>query len=217
MAAVTIASYNDLLAATADWLNRGDLVDQIPAFVTLTTAQFNRELRLRDMMVRADCTSSNELVALPSDWLEHYSLTQDPAQSTTLWPLQYMSEADSNVIKANAQGWIGAPLRGYTIIGNAIELVPAPADDVDLKMVYYARIPDLGPGLTQQTNWLLIKSPDLYLYSTCLQAAPYLKDDDRIASWGQIRAAIVETMRMESEAALRPRSGQLVARPKVHF
>jgi hypothetical protein len=204
--AVQIIDYPSLLSAGADWLNRGDLVEQLPAFVTLTEAQFNRELRLRDMMVRADATSADENVALPDDWLEHYSLVVAPGGDTSIPPLRYMSEKESNQWK---QGGLSGPPQGYTIIGNMIELVPAPGADLDLKMVYYARIPSLN-ATTQLSNWLLAKSPDLYLYSTLMQAAPYLKDDARFQAWSGIRGSLMEAMRVESEAAMRPRS-QIVA------
>ena len=208
--AIQITDYGELQSATADWLNRGDLVDQIPAFITMTTAQFNRELRLRDMMVRAEATSNQENVELPTDWLEHYSLVL--ADSTSGVPLRYISERESNDIKAAARG--GGPTDAYTIIGKTIELVLAPGSDVDLKMVYYQRIPDLSDAAP--TNWLLTKSPDLYLYSTCLNAAPFLKDDARLATWVQLRSAITETMRLESEASLRPRSGLRARAPSFY-
>jgi len=211
MAAIQITNYSELQSATADWLNRGDLVDQIPAFIMMTTAQFNRELRTRDMMTRAEATSANEYVELPGDWLEHYSLVLSDPQNN--FPLRYISEKESNAFKAYAGG-VSGPVTAYTIIGNAIELVPAPGADVDLKMIYYAKIPDLND--IQTTNWLLTKSPDFYLYSVLLQAAPYLKDDQRLPTWIQLRTAIAETIRLESEASLRPRS-QLSARAPTFY
>jgi len=208
MAAVTIQSYSDLLSATASWLNRSDVDDQVPAFVTLAESQFNREMRVRDMMVRADATSDAENVQLPDDWLEHYSLQLAPGGGGLF--LEYLSERASNQLKSSLQGTSG-PVMGYTVIGNAIELIPAPGDNVDLKMVYYARIPSLSTVV--QANWLLSKSPDLYLYSTLLQAEPFLKNDDRLPLWAQLRTALMEAIRMESEASLRPRSG-FVARAR---
>ena len=130
MAAIQITNYQELLAAGADWLNRADLVDQMPAFVMLSTAQFNRELRLRDMMVRANATSAQEYVELPSDWLEHYSLVLASGGP----PLRYVSEKESNEIKGASNG-IAGPVAAYTLIGNSIELIPSPGADVDLKMV----------------------------------------------------------------------------------
>jgi len=210
MAALEIVDYQGLLTATASWLNREDLADQLPAFVVLAEAQFNRELRLRDMMVRADAVSDEENVLLPDDWLEHYSLTLPPGSPPAppgyiARPLRYMSERETNIFKAQSFGQAG-PVVGYTIIGNMIELVPAPNGDVPLKMVYYQRIPALA-STASGTNWLLIKSPDLYLYSTLLQAEPYLKNDERLQTWAAIRTQLIEAMRLESESALRPRSG----------
>jgi hypothetical protein len=202
MPAIQITNYSELQAATIDWLNRGDLVDQVPAFITMTTAQFNREMRLREMMQRADATSDQELVEVPNDFLEVYSLMLAP--SGTSPPLRYISERDSNILKAKTGGLSG-PVAAYTIIGNTFELIPPPGGNVDLKLVYYARIPDLSDA--NPTNWLLTRAPDLYLYSTLLQAEPYLKNDQRMAMWLQLRAAIIEGMRIETEAALRPRSG----------
>lgn len=207
MAAINITNYTELLAAAADWLNRADLDDQLPSFVTLAEAQFNRELRVRDMMVRAFTVSQAENVSLPTDWLEHYSLVILPG-GTPGPPLRYMGEKESNEIKANGAP-TGTPC-GYTLIGNAIELVPAPGANVDLRMVYYQRIPPLR---TNSVNWLLTKSPDLYLFATLMNASPYLKDDDRLVAWAQSRMGLIELMRAESEAALRPRSG-LVARAR---
>jgi hypothetical protein len=203
-----ISTYTDLCTQVADHLNRADLDTVIPTFVQLAEAQFNRELRTRDMMVRADATSDAENVELPDDWLEHYSLTLAP-NGTLDNALRYMSERESNELKA--LGMTG-PVIGYTVIGNSIELVPAPADNVDLRMVYFARIPSLSSLVL--INWLLTKSPDLYLYSTLLQAEPYLKNDERLPLWAQLRTALMESIRMESEASLRPRSG-LVARVRA--
>src|SRR5262245_11509494 len=102
MPAVQITDYGELLSASADWLNRADLTDQIPAFVALSEAQFNRELRTRDMMIRAHTTSDAENVDLPDDWLEHYSLQLIDGPPSE--PLRYMSEGESNAIKAGLCG-----------------------------------------------------------------------------------------------------------------
>ena len=205
MPAIEIDDYDDLVAAAADWLNRQDLADQIPAFVRFAESQFNRELRVRDMMVRAVATSANENIELPTDWLEHYSLTTADGGV-----LEYMTEANSNRLKGD--GMTGETF-GYTVVGNMIELVPAPGADMELRMIYYARIPHLGA--TQPSNWLLAKYPDVYLYSVLVQSMPYLKDDARLATWIQLRAGMIESLRLESEAALRPRGSPLIARVRA--
>jgi hypothetical protein len=203
---MALATYADLQSAAADWINRADLTAVIPTFITLAEAKFNRELRLRDMMVRAEATTSNEFVAVPADFLENYSLELNMAQIGPQQSLAFIGPLEAKVLKANK---IVGLVRYYTIIDGAFELLPAPDGDTDVILTYYQKIPSLSDTAT--TNWLLTKSPDLYLYSTLLEAAPYLRDDDRMQMWGQARGQVLAAMLMESERAMRPTT-QLVAR-----
>ena len=50
---MAIQNYNELAAAVAAWLARGDLADRIPGFIALAEAAFNREFRVRAMEQRA--------------------------------------------------------------------------------------------------------------------------------------------------------------------
>lgn len=203
---MALANYSDLKSAAADWINRADLTAVIPTFIALAEAKFNRELRLRDMLVRAEATTSNEFVAVPADFLENYSLELNMAQIGPQASLAFIGPLEAKVLKANK---IVGLVRYYTIIDGAFELLPAPTGDTDVVLTYYQKIPALSD--TQTTNWLLTKSPDLYLYSTLLEAAPYLRDDDRMAMWGQARGQVLAAMQLESERSMRPTT-QLVAR-----
>lgn len=203
---MAIASYSDLKSAAADWLNRADLTGVIPTFISLAEAKFNRELRTRDMLTRAQATSNNEFVAVPSDFLEAYDLELDMTNIGPQQSLQYIGPNEAKILKANkAHG----RTEFFTIIDGAFELIPAPNANTDLLLTYYARIPALSN--TQTGNWLLTKSPDLYLYSTLLEASPYLKDDQRIQIWAAARQQVIDAMSLESERAMR-QSIQLTAR-----
>jgi hypothetical protein len=46
-------------------------------------------------------------------------------------------------------------------------------------MVYWQTI----TALLASTNWLVENHPDVYLYATLMEAAPYLKADPRIEVW----------------------------------
>lgn len=203
---MALATFSDLTSAAADWINRADLTAVIPTFITLAEAKFNRELRLRDMLVRAEATTSNEFVAVPADFLENYSLELNMAQIGPQQALGFIGPLEAKVLKANK---ITGLVRFYTIIDGAFELLPAPTTDTDVILTYYQKIPALSDTAT--TNWLLTKSPDLYLYSTLLEAAPYLRDDDRMQMWGSARNQVLAAMQLESERAMRPTT-QLVAR-----
>jgi hypothetical protein len=60
-------------------------------------------------------------------------------------------------------------------------LAPTPDRNYSIEMVYRANIPSLA---TNAGNWLLTLAPDLYLYGTLLESAPYIKEDGRIQTWG---------------------------------
>jgi len=213
MAVIDISTHDGLLTAAADWINRGDLVDRIPSFVRLAEAGFNRELRVRDMMVRARATSNLEFVPVPTDFLQEYTLTFDPVGRAAQNELRYVGKNTADRLKA---GQLAGPPGFYTLIDGAFELIPAPTTDQPMVMVYYARIPRLGeltgdPALPRQTNWLLDRSPDLYLASTILQAAPYLNDVQRLQTWAALRAEIIGNLTLENERGMRS-STQLTAR-----
>jgi len=62
------------------------------------------------------------------------------------------------------------------------------------------------------TNWLLTESPDIYLYATLVQSAPYLKEDERTGIWSSFYEKLVEDMRIADERA---RIGSSKLKPRV--
>jgi hypothetical protein len=195
-----------LKSTIADYLNRADLTSVIPTFITLAEAKFNRELRLRDMLTRAEATSNNEYVALPSDFLEAYILELNMENIAAQQPLAFVGPNEAKSLKANK---IINKVRYFTLIDGAFELLPAPTSNVDLLLTYYAKIPALSDS--QTTNWLMTKSPDLYLYSSVLEATPYLKNDERLQIWAAARQQVMDAMNIESERSMR-QTTQLAAR-----
>jgi len=196
---MALSTYADLQAAIADYLNRADVSAVIPDFIKLAEAKFNRELRLPQMIARVTATPTAEFDSLPSDFLQLYKMER--SYDSPMGELIYVPPQEaSNLVAEN----INATLRYYTIIGNTIQTIPAATStstDI-LKLVYYAQIPALTG--TNTANWLLTKSPDLYLYSSLLEASPYLKDDERLVSWGTIRQKIIDDIMLEGERAMRP-------------
>jgi hypothetical protein len=63
-------------------------------------------------------------------------------------------------------------------------VIPTPDTGYTGELTYYGKITALSDSNT--SNWLLSYAPDLYLYGALLEASPYLKDDERLATWGQL-------------------------------
>lgn len=202
----TITNFTTLVSTVADYLNRQDLSAQIPTFIQLAEADLNTRLRCREMIVRATTTNDDEYVRLPLDFLEGINLQLVGGQS----PLRYITLDEADIVNAR-QGY-NAPTF-YSLMNGAIELVPPPATgvDVEIEMVYYGKITALSD--TNQTNWLLLKAPDVYLYGALVHAAPFLMDDQRISVFGSFYSQRVEALNDESQKSLHSGS-PLVARTR---
>jgi hypothetical protein len=202
----TITNFTTLVSTVADYLNRQDLSAQIPTFIQLAESDLNTRLRCREMIVRATTTNDDEYVRLPLDFLEGINLQLVGGQS----PLRYITLDEADIVNAR-QGY-NAPTF-YSLMNGAIELVPPPATgvDVEIEMVYYGKITALSDS--NQTNWLLLKAPDVYLYGALVHAAPFLMDDQRISVFGSFYSQRVEALNDESQKSLHSGS-PLVARTR---
>ena len=146
----TITNYSTLKSTIADYLNRADLTSQIETFIQFAEADMNTRLRCREQIVRAEATSSAEYVQLPADWLEAINLHIVGGQQ----PLRYITLDEADIVNKD-QIYVGPHY--YSLMNGAIEIVPAPAEDIDIEMIYYAKIPALSDQNT--TNWLLRRLP----------------------------------------------------------
>lgn len=201
---MAITTYSELKSAVADWLNRSDLTSAIPNFISMAEAQMNRQIRHRKMVTRATATLDTPYFAVPSDWKEtiRFQLNTNPITPLVFVTPEQLLE-DSQMYSAANQPMF------YTTIGQQFEVLPQPDGSYEAELLYYAKIPSLSDGAP--TNWLLTESPDIYLYATLIQSAPYLKEDERTAIWTSLYEKLVEDMRVADERA-RIGSSKLKAR-----
>ena len=176
---MSLSTYAELQSSIADWLNRSDLTSQIPDFISLAEAEFTRTLRHRKMITRSDATIDSEYSATPSDWMQSQQLI---LKTNPVTPLEYVTGEALNSLKATSSA-VGRPTH-YTNIGTELQVFPSPDSNYTAELVYFRNVPKLSDSNT--TNWLLELAPDLYLYGTLLQSAPYLRDDERITTWASL-------------------------------
>ena len=177
---MALDTYSGLKTTIADYLNRDDLTSIIPSFITLAEAKFNRKLRVRQMVKRANATIDTQYFAFPADFLQAKELQLNTSPITYL---QYVTQNQGTYGSANQYISIGKP-EYYTIIGTQIEVIPTPDTGYAGELTYYGKITALSDSNT--SNWLLAYAPDLYLYGALLEATPYLKDDERLAVWSSL-------------------------------
>lgn len=196
-----------LITTVVETTNRQDLSAQVPTFIRMAEMGFNRELRTPDMIQRSTADISAERSPLPSNFLEMHSLTWlSPPYGGAM---EYVSPEE---FKQREYENMTGNARIFSIIGNELVVAPIQTPSATLEMIYFKEIPALSLGV----NWLIAKYPDLYLYATLLQTAPYLIDDERIATWAQIAGSIQDSVNKAGERALRPRT-KLNARPRKAY
>lgn len=205
---MSLDTYSGLKTSIANFLNREDLTAQIPDFISLAEARFNRELRVNAMLQRDFTVATNEYVQLPTDWLQHVSIVIT-SPNDVHHALNYISAEEYYDLRNT--GLTGTP-RFYTIIDNNILLLPVPSANVTLEIVYYGKIMPLSD--VNPTNWLLTRSPDLYLHAALIQAEAYLQNDERVPLWVASVNKTIADMILESERAKRPQ-GALSARKRT--
>lgn len=169
-----IGTYDDLVAAVDGWLDRDDLSELVPSFVSLAESRLNRLLRVPAMETRATITATDEAVDLPSDLLRIRSVYVSGTPNRALNPVSI------DALPSTYSGAAGIP-QSYAISGSTIYLAPPPASDTDLVITYWEKIPALGN--VTQTNWLITRHPDVYFYGTLLAAEAYLANDNRLPIW----------------------------------
>ncbi|WP_375413089.1 hypothetical protein [uncultured Bradyrhizobium sp.] len=178
---MAIANYTDLQSAIADWLARADLTARIPDFVALAEGHFNRELRTREMLSAYAPVLSGGTASLPPDFLESYEITwTGPARSRSLKNVEPDSEAWRFRYRPN-----GDPSM-FVILASTVSIRPAAGGNITI--VYYQSIP---PLVSNSTNWLLTKCPDLYLYRALAEAYIYQKNDEKSSEFIALATAEV--------------------------
>ena len=161
----------------ADWLDRPDLTNIIPTFITMGEYRLQRELRIRQMLVvaTAQTTANDTTVGLPTNYLE----MRDIHLETT--PIQNLKYYAPNTFYSNTRIKEAGKPMAYSIIGAEMQLSPIPDDSYTLQMLYYAKPTVLSDS--NSSNVFLANTPDLLLYATLLEAEPYLKKDARVQTW----------------------------------
>lgn len=187
-------NYTTLKSSIADFLNRQDLTAVIPTFIALCEADLNRTVRHRSMLTRATATLDTQFTKLPSDYLEAKNVQLN---TTPVTSLKYVTMEQADLLRQTYRT-AGVP-KFYTLVGDTIEVVPEPADEYTIELVYYKSIPTLSESTT--TNWLLTSHPDVYLYGSLMQSAPYLKDDERVPVWGSLYRQFISDLNFSSDKA----------------
>lgn len=206
---MALDSYAALQTTIGSWLNRSDLTTSIPDFIALAEARFRRELRdwLRFTYTTTNVTAD---LTLPATISEVLTVSKNDGASGS------SNNILSLVTQEEYQHWMNLNSATNSNAGT-ICFVDVDADTPALTLRFY---PPLGtqsaianlkveavkvlPALSasQTTNALLRDAPDVYLYGSLAESAPFLLHDERIPMWEQRCLAAMRGLRMQTERRL---------------
>jgi hypothetical protein len=218
----------ELQTAVLSWLHRANFRSAVPDFdavgnfISLAEQDVNLDLRARCMVVRTEQPiDAGPQIPLPCDYIEGFRIGLVGGGELLYEPSARIGEGDVYLAYAEPEAITYAssgPPRSYTVIGDIMEIRPwsAPPDPLPagwmpwtVRLDYYAR-QSLGPNLTDTTR-VLTNYPGVYLYGALLQAAPFLRDDSRLATWQTNYQSTIFRANAEHERA-RSQGSRLVAR-----
>jgi hypothetical protein len=188
----TIVDFASLQAALASWLNRSDLTATIPDLIALGELRIYRDLRVRQMETAFSTAISSGVLAVPTGYREmKYAYVSGS-------PMMKLQRKDAEWIyqnyptrSADRQPKFFAREAENFIFG------PYPDTNYTVNGVYYKRLTALSDSNT--SNWLITDVPDLILFASLCEAAPYLQDDARIVIWEKKYAQIKDRVQTNDE------------------
>ena len=176
-------TYTSLLSDLRRYLERGFtqesdpyVYEQLPRLITLAERRIARELKVEGFIVPVTTTlqAGVSVYAKPDRWRDTVSMRIDAnaiqARSyeyiRNYWPDDAQTGTPQFYADYDDQHWL---------------IAPAPAVNTSIEILYYEQPRFLGDET--QTNFITEYAPDMLLYGSLLEAAPYLKNDQRLQIW----------------------------------
>lgn len=182
---MTFASLQDDVSR---YLERGSsrptdpmVFDQLPRLINLAERRIALELKIEGLInvVTTDLQPGVSVYAKPDRWRDTVSIgyRRPNGERQQVFPRGY------EFLRAY---WPDSEARGapeYYADYDYKHWVVAPTPDAayPAEILYYELPQPLSDAV--QTNWITEYVPQLLLYATLLEASPFLKNDERIATW----------------------------------
>lgn len=192
---MALSNYSELQAAVLafNWArDSGSVTD----FIALAHSRINLGLRAPFMEKTADITISSYRIAAPSDFAAVKRLWIDSSVDT---PLRVTSA--ERVAYLRAVYAAGRP-EWFAIEGDSdgeyFVFAPDPGSSYTGKLLYKRRLPALSAGT--DTNVVLARYPNLYVYGALAEAAAYADDPTRLATYQPKFEALLAAVNAQTQS-----------------
>ena len=154
------------------YIKRNFAADQSETFLQLAHDRIFRDLRPRETMLEVQITPTSVLIDLPTDFVDIRQLSyQKNSRRVTL---RSVGRHELGLFSSLT----GDPLV-YSIIGNQAEIAPT-GFDREFTLWYWQLLPQLVADT--DTNIILQKMPELYLYGMLIEGNVFIQDQEQRAA-----------------------------------
>lgn len=171
---MAITNYAELKTAISNWTHRGDIATYADDLVTLGEARINREIRATEMETAMSVTISSGVATAPTGFMGLKNAYVDGSPTQKL----YVKSAADIYDKYPDRSSQGKPTFIAYDAGNFI-FGPYPDSTYTIKGTYYK----LQGPLSSGTYALFTTNPDLFLFASLAEAAPFMVNDKRVQLW----------------------------------
>lgn len=159
--------------------------EQIPRLINLAERRIARELKVQGFInvVTSNLVVGQSVYEKPDRWRDVVSINIGTGASNATRTFLFGRDYEYCRSYWPNEAETAQPVFYADYDYNHWLLAPTPDDTYPMEVLYYELPPLLDD--TTQTNWLTEYAPQLLLYGTLLEATPFLKNDERIATWQQ--------------------------------
>jgi len=185
---MTLDEFKTFLAVHL-WKVGDDVVlSHIETLIKIAEAELNRALKIEDRLTVIDITVEDTTYDLPADF-------------KTLRKIWSPTDGDMNFLAlseyADRQAYGQLTPNDYTISHKTLRFnANATAENPeDYQVWYIANIPSLIDG----DSWVVDDYLDIYTYAVLKHSAPFLREDERLVTWGALYKDAIESALEENE------------------
>lgn len=171
----------DLRSAVVDFIGDTSIAEVFPRLVKMAETEMNRRLRCREQIAESSLSVSSGSASLPSDFEEVVGLFTTAGKEYIALPVAAYEKLNSKI------GF-------FTIEGSSLY-----AADAAYTLKYYQSLTTVTGSMTD-SNWVLAKHPNLYLYAVAYEAARFLRNPELTAAALQFREAEFQAARSRDDS-----------------
>lgn len=194
-------TYTSLQAQILDYLNRNDAdtANEVPNFIYQAEQRICREVKSIgiEAYVTNNLITGVNVFAKPARWRRTLSFQIGTGSGSNVRVPLFIRSYDYLRLFWPSDTQLAQPVYYADYGYDNIIIAPTPDQNYPFELSYIQLPEPLGP--TVSTNWITNNAPDLLLYASLLEAAPFLKVDQRAPLWQSLYDRSLQSINAQDE------------------